>query len=76
MNLVKKLRDMHGLAADSCDPEFNRAILDAANEIERLWQQIEDAEIGLLTWDNGRNSEYWLRYPERLGDEEPGQQPR
>ena len=36
MSLAEKLRDMNRLAAGSCDPEFNRALLDAADEIERL----------------------------------------
>lgn len=34
--LAKKLRDMHALAGDSCDPEYNKALLEAAAEIERL----------------------------------------
>ena len=35
-NIVAKLRDMHALAADSCDPQFSAALLEAADEIERL----------------------------------------
>lgn len=41
--LAQKLRDMHALAADSCDPEYNRALLDAADEIERLGDRIQQA---------------------------------
>lgn len=37
-------------------------------EIERLRAAQDDAEIALLTWDEGRNSEYWLRHPERAGE--------
>ena len=36
---------------------------EAANEIERLQKQVEDAEIALNVWDHGQNSEYWLRHP-------------
>lgn len=36
MSIAQKLRDMHALAANSCDPEFNRALLEAADEIDRL----------------------------------------
>lgn len=36
MQLAQKLRDMHALAAGSCDPEYNRALLKAADEIEHL----------------------------------------
>lgn len=35
-DIVAKLRDMHALAADSCDPQFSAALLEAADEIERL----------------------------------------
>lgn len=35
-DIAKKLRDMHALAAGSCDPEFSWALLQAAAEIERL----------------------------------------
>ena len=50
MSLAEKLRDMHALAADSCDPEFNRALLEAAAEIERLrgmisWMETYDPEM-------------------------------
>lgn len=34
-DIAKKLRDMHAMAAKGCDPEFNRALLDAAVEIDR-----------------------------------------
>jgi hypothetical protein len=43
MGLAKKLRDMHALAADSCDPEYSRALLEAADEIERLSALIHHA---------------------------------
>lgn len=35
----QKLRDMAALAADGCDPELNRALLEAAAEIERLLEE-------------------------------------
>ena len=35
-DIAKKLRDVLALAAGSCDPEFNRALREAAAEIERL----------------------------------------
>lgn len=36
MSIAPKLRDMHKLGADSCDPEFLDALLEAADEIDRL----------------------------------------
>lgn len=35
-DIAKKLRDMHALAGKGCDPEFSRALLDAAAKIDRL----------------------------------------
>ena len=43
-DIAKKLRDMLALAAGSCDPEFNRALREAAAEIERLRARLADAE--------------------------------
>lgn len=37
-------------------------------QIASLRQQLQDCEIGLSTWDDGKNSEYWLRYPARAGE--------
>lgn len=48
--LAQKLRDMHALAADSCDPEFNRALLEAAGEIEHLLAHLETATDALELW--------------------------
>lgn len=42
--LAQKLRDMHALAADSCDPAYNRMLLEAADEIARLTARAEAAE--------------------------------
>jgi hypothetical protein len=39
-DIAKKLRDMVALAARSCDPEYNRALRDAAAEIEQLRHHI------------------------------------
>lgn len=33
------------------------------DEVKKLKERVQDAEIALATWDNGRNSEYWLRHP-------------
>lgn len=44
-NLSKKLRDMHALTADTCDPEFNRALIEAAEDIERRAQDRGDCQI-------------------------------
>ncbi len=35
-DIVKRARDMHALAANSCDPAYNRILLEMANEIEWL----------------------------------------
>jgi hypothetical protein len=43
-DIAKKLRDMHALAAGSCDPEFNRALLEVAGEIERLRKALASCE--------------------------------
>jgi hypothetical protein len=46
-DIVERLRDMHASAADSCDPEYNRALLQAAAEIERLRAALREAlELG------------------------------
>ncbi len=44
-DIAKKLRDMHALAGSRCDPEFSRALLEAAAEIERLRATLERARI-------------------------------
>lgn len=41
-----------------------------SEEMRLLRQRIEDAEIALNTWDNGRNSEYWLRHPSTISNGE------
>ena len=41
MSIAPKLRDMHALGADSCDPEFRDALLEAAIEIERLQTELD-----------------------------------
>jgi hypothetical protein len=35
-DIVKRARDMHALAVDSCDPAYNRILLEMAAELERL----------------------------------------
>lgn len=51
------------LAADKEPAEdLSRLLVIAAEEIERLRHQIKDAEIGLMTWDDGKNSQYWIRH--------------
>ena len=48
MDIAANLREMHALAADSCDPEYNKALLDAADEIDRLRAALNEvAEIAL-----------------------------
>jgi len=39
-DIVAKLRDMHALAADSCDPQFSAVLLEAADEIDRLRAEV------------------------------------
>src|SRR5262245_53720518 len=34
--LSRKMRDMHDAEADSCDPAYNRVLIEAACELERL----------------------------------------
>lgn len=48
--LAAKLRAMHALAADSCDPEFNKALIEAADEIERLRAALNRA-IGFIEYE-------------------------
>lgn len=43
-DIAKELRGMHAMAANSCDPQFNRAILKAAAEIERLRAALASCE--------------------------------
>jgi hypothetical protein len=38
-------------------------------EIERLRSRVRDAEIALGVWDPSSSSEYWLRYPSRIPQE-------
>lgn len=47
MKLSEKLRDMHRLAGDSCDPEFNAALLQAADQLDKLAKPITMQEIRL-----------------------------
>ena len=59
--LTAKLRAMRIRgAADSCDPEFNRALIEAADEIERL-RAAQDAAIRILSDDR-------LPLPSRIND--------
>lgn len=46
--LAQKLRDMHALAGNACDPAYNRALLEAAKEIERQQARIADLEEQVL----------------------------
>jgi len=46
-DIVQKMRDMHRLAADSCDPAYNRVLLEAAYEIERLRATIAELVAAL-----------------------------
>lgn len=32
-------------------------------EVERLKKKIDEAELALRVWDQGGDSEYWLRHP-------------
>jgi len=41
MSLAQKLRDMHDMAADACDPEYNKVLIQAALELVRLEKKIE-----------------------------------
>jgi hypothetical protein len=57
-DIAKKLRDMHALAAGSCDPEFNRALLEAAGEIERLRNAIYEVTTN-GRWTEGEQRGEW-----------------
>lgn len=41
IDIVEQARDMHASAADSCDPAYNRILLEMAAEIERLRREAE-----------------------------------
>jgi hypothetical protein len=65
MSISPKLRDMHKLGADSCDPEFLDALLVAADEIERLRAALEElATLG----EQGMKPQYseWLTFHEKV----------
>lgn len=60
-DIAKELRDMHAMAANSCDPQFNRAILKAAAEIERLRAIVEDACEVLRHYDLPEHAFHYQR---------------
>ena len=39
MTISQKLRDMHALASEACDPEFNQILLNTADEIDCLREE-------------------------------------
>lgn len=60
MDIVERLRDMRATVNQG------PLRMEAADEIERLRERIQDAELSLGIWDHSRSSEYWLRHPEAL----------
>jgi hypothetical protein len=54
-NSVKALRDFYGLTVWEAD--------NIADEIERLSARLVECKSALARWDDGQDSEYWLRHP-------------
>ncbi len=67
--LAKKIRDMHALAADSCDPEYSMVMLEAAAEIERLKAEIKGLQVALDALKQAQVG--WKNISEYLGREPP-----
>lgn len=54
--IVERARDMHASAADSCDPAYNRILLEMAAEIERLTAALQ----AMLDMHGKPHREEWL----------------